>query len=350
MLFGAGAICAQDMHFSQALEHPSLVNPALTGATARMRASIANKSQWRTVTTPYRSMGASFEFGRTSRQRVSHAAGKFGTTRKKNSSRLAAGISVYRDRAGDGLLSLTQANLSIAAFVPTGKRSKLSLGMQASYSQRSLDQTAYVYPSQFSNTGYDNSMPSGEAVGDSYKYNDYAGGILWCYGQDEKTFVTHKELKAKIGAAVYHALEPGRQFVPARMEQLMRKYVAHGDVVFSLSTKMGLAPSFVYQLQGPSSELLAGAMFRYYFANASTGTRVTKYTGFVNRTVLSGGAFIRTGDAIIASFLFEWDEHYVVGISYDINYSQLMKATRLMGGLEFTLRYSLPGGFLYEKR
>ena len=54
-------IKAQDLHFSQFNENPSLINPALTGANSVMRASAVYRDQWRTVTVPYKTYGVSFE-------------------------------------------------------------------------------------------------------------------------------------------------------------------------------------------------------------------------------------------------------------------------------------------------
>jgi len=152
-----------------------------------------------------------------------------------------------------------------------------------------------------------------------------------------------KELKAKLGFSVYHLLEPGRQFTAKGSDLLQRKMVAHGDLLFNFSTKTALAPSFIYQVQGHSTELIAGAMFRYYLHNS------TKYTGYVARTVLALGGFYRNGDAAIVNMLLEWDERYAIGISYDLNLSSLNTVSGMRGGLEFSLRFSPPGGFLYEK-
>ena len=44
---------AQDFHFSQYNENPSLINPALTASRDAMRASVVYKNQWKSVTTPY---------------------------------------------------------------------------------------------------------------------------------------------------------------------------------------------------------------------------------------------------------------------------------------------------------
>ena len=61
LVCGAAGLFAQDLHFSQFNQQPSLVNPALTGATAPLRASLVYRDQWRSVTSPYTTIGASFE-------------------------------------------------------------------------------------------------------------------------------------------------------------------------------------------------------------------------------------------------------------------------------------------------
>lgn len=65
ILIGVAAVesaaVAQDIHFSQYNEVPSLMNPALIGSQYVMRASIIYKDQWGSVTAPYRTYGASYE-------------------------------------------------------------------------------------------------------------------------------------------------------------------------------------------------------------------------------------------------------------------------------------------------
>src|SRR5687768_8740446 len=95
-ILSVAAVRAQDLHFSQFLEHPSLLNPALTGATGHIRASASFKDQWRSVTTPYRTMGATLEMRRMGQGRKKKRVGKFGSALKRNGGRLAGGLSVYK--------------------------------------------------------------------------------------------------------------------------------------------------------------------------------------------------------------------------------------------------------------
>jgi type IX secretion system PorP/SprF family membrane protein len=290
-------------------------------------------------------MGVSVDVTKPTRVSKKKSGSKYGSSRVKNPARLAGGLSVYRDISGDGRLGLTLANLSLASFVPMGKRSHLSMGVQGSWAQRKFDATSYVFPSQYGSTGYDPGIVSGEELlAEPATYNDLAAGILWTYGQNEKTFITHTELKFRLGASMYHVLEPSRRHLANTLEPVMTKYVTHGELIGNITPRSALAPSFLYQVQGPATELIAGIMYRHYLSNT------TKYTGYVNRTVLGAGAYYRNGDAAIIALLFEWDERYALGVSYDLNISSLAATSSRRGGLEFSLRYSPPVGFLYHHR
>src|SRR3954470_22838478 len=83
---------SQDIHFSQYEQTPSLVNPALTGVQSVVRASVIYKDQWRSVTVPYTTYGASFEM----KFKGSNwdKADKFSTAKyKKAFNRMAGGLS-----------------------------------------------------------------------------------------------------------------------------------------------------------------------------------------------------------------------------------------------------------------
>ena len=97
------SVYAQDLHFSQYNENPSLVNPALTGSAYVLRASVVYKDQWSAVTVPYRTLGASVEmkFKASSWEKIDPFKTR---TFKKSFSRLAGGLSFFSDKAGDGKL------------------------------------------------------------------------------------------------------------------------------------------------------------------------------------------------------------------------------------------------------
>lgn len=346
ILLSASSLRAQDIHFSQFNEHPSLLNPALTGATAPSRASMSYREQWRSIASSYKTMGASYEtrFRSDSWEQVDNY--KTMTFKQRSLSCLAAGLSVYKDNAGDGSMSQTQLNASIATFVPTGRLSFVSLGIQASLAQQKLDQSKLLFPDQYNGSFYDPDQATGENFQTvSLTYADFASGVAWSFGQTSKDVFANKQLKATAGIAVYHFNKPDQSFLLSDNNAQYFKYVLHGDVLFSLrDPDYALAPSFLWQLRGSSNELIGGMMLKRYVKIDS------KYTGLVKRSNISIGAYFRNRDAAIVCVQLQWKDQLAIAMSYDLNVSRLRQGSKARGASELLLRYTPPRAFLYQKR
>jgi type IX secretion system PorP/SprF family membrane protein len=343
ILFLGTVAQAQDLHFSQYMQTPSLINPALTGASTVVRASVIYKDQWRSITVPYKTYGASFEM----KFKASNweKADKFKTKiYKKSFSRMAGGLSFFSDKAGDGNMGSTQANLSLATFIPTSKYSSLSVGLQASVVQKKVDASKLVFPNQYGATGYDPNIDSREDyAAQNFIYPDFAGGINWSYGYNERAVGANTERRANIGASVYHINQPKQIYLDESEERLNTKYILHADMLFGIrNSNVALVPSFITTIQGPSLEMMEGFMVKYYFKDDS------KYTGIIKRSALGFGVSYRNMDAAILSFLLEY-ENYAVGVSYELNTSRLTRATTGRGGPEIFVRFVTPNPFLYQK-
>ena len=103
-----------------------------------------------------------------------------------------------------------------------------------------------------------------------------------------------------------------------------------------------LVPGGVVHIQGPHTNIIAGTMLQCQLKGSS------KYTGYVQGSSFSFGAYYRNNDAVIASMVYKY-ETYAVGVSYDINVSKLKGASNGRGGIEISLRYTNPTSFLYKK-
>lgn len=334
---------SQDVHFSQYQQTPSLVNPALTGSSHVIRATVIYRDQWRSVTVPYKTYGASFEmkFKASNWEKTD----KFKTKIYKQSfSRLAGGLSFFRDRAGDGNMGTTQLNASLATFIPTGKYSSLSAGLQGSFVQQTIDFTKLTFLNQYSGTGYDPSLSSNENyASQNFVYADFAGGINWSYGFNERAIGANNEKRANIGVAIYHFNQPKLQYLTDKHDRLNAKYIFHADALLGIrNTNVALMPSYIFQMQGPSFEMIEGFMVKYYFRENS------KYTGIIKKSGIALGAAFRNMDALIVQGMFEY-ENYALGLSYDLNVSKLTTASTGRGGFEICIRYVTPNPFLYQK-
>lgn len=340
----AGEMYSQDIHFSQYNQTPSLVNPAMTGLNNVLRASVIYKDQWRSVTVPYKTYGASFEmkFKGSNWSRVDQHLTKI---YKKAVSRMAGGLSFYSDKAGDGNMGSTQVNLSLASFIPLNKISSLSVGLQGSIVQRKIDYSKLLFPDQYNGTTYDPTATQNENYNaNNFVYPDFAGGLAWTYGYNEKAIGANNDLRINIGASVYHFNQPKLKYLAETNERLNMKYVLHGDAMIGVpNSNVGIAPSYMVQIQGRSNEVVGGFMIKYYFSQDS------KYTGYLKKSAIGLGGYYRNRDAAIIALLIEYQQ-YAIGFSYDINMSKLKTASGARGGPEVFLRFVTPNPFLYQKK
>lgn len=345
LVVGSLSLQAQDIHFSQFNENPSLLNPALTGASSVMRVSAVYRDQWRSVTVPYKTYGVSFE-SRFKASAWNKVDGQSMTFTKKATGNLTGGLSFYSDKAGDGNMGTTNVNLSLASFVPLNQKSFISLGLQGSLVQRSLDFTKLIFSNQYTGTGYDNTMISGEnPANSSFIYADFAGGMAYTYATQDKMIASNNQKKATFGFSVYHINQPKQLFLNGSGEKMNMKYVVHGDFLMGIKhSNVAIAPAFLVQIQGAAKEIIVGTKIKYYIKEDS------KYTGIIQRTSVDLGVFYRNQDAMIISFMYDKRQKMAIGISYDLNISSLTKASKLSGGPELVLRFNTSNPYLYQKK
>jgi len=94
-------------------------------------------------------------------------------------------------------------------------------------------------------------------------------------------------------------------------------------------------PSFIIYRQGNSVEFTSGAMIRYRLSEES------RYTGLMKESSIALGLHYRSNDALIPSVMLDL-AGFSLGISYDVNISDLRKASSGKGGIEISLRFINP--------
>ncbi|MBK7309705.1 MAG: PorP/SprF family type IX secretion system membrane protein [Sphingobacteriaceae bacterium] len=342
-VFAATFVSAQDLHFSQFNETPALVNPALTGADGPLKIALINKDQWKSVTTAFRTYGATFE----TRITLSGKADKGRSTvsKQKVFNGINAGLSFFSDKTGDGALTTNKINLSISTFLALNKNNFISVGIQNSYIQRKVNAGNFIFPDQYNGSIYDPSLKSSESFAtQSYFYMDAAAGVLWSYDHNQKNFDVANQFRSHIGFSVYHLTKAKDQFLFPGADSYLR-YVVHGDLVKSLGkSNLAIAPSFLLQFQGPSTEILIGTLLKHSFKGNS------KYTGKNRRNSFGYGLFYRNKDAVVVSAVVELAEQYTVVFGYDVNISGLRSASSYRGGFEVGLKYTRAKPTLYQKK
>lgn len=311
---------AQDYHFSQYMEAPMMVSPALAGYfDGNYRFNLLYKSQWHAIQKGYRT----FAFA---------ADGKF---LPLGTGFLAGGINVLNDVAGTVTLKNIIVNLNVAYHVKLGENQFLGAGIYGGFGQRGLDLSNAQWGSQYDGvSGFNPSLPSNENISiESFAYADFGFGLNYGLNYNSRTMSSNDGLKFIGGFALYHVTQPRFKYYATQNEKLNMRFTGYIQSLIGVAnTNLAVKPSIIYNQQGKQNEILPGILFRYQQKESS------KYTGFVKESYFSMGALFRARDAIIPMFTIEMND-FTFGVTYDINVSNLRKATSGKGGLEFNLKY-----------
>lgn len=323
---------AQDIHFTQYHLQPLLQSPAMAGIGHDLRAVLQHRNQWASVTTPFKTTAFSYDM------QLKQKRGKAGF--------LAFGVNFFSDNAGDAKLKSSQGGLSMAYHIKTGQNSTIGAGLFGGFGQRSIDPNGLQWGEQYDGSAYDSALPTGESLmASSITFLDLGLGGTWHYNSaaGANDVVANQSTQATLGFGYFHVTRPEYTFLGAE-EQLYAKMVLHGNARFSMGDgNSAIVPSFQYTKQGPSTEFMLGAMFRYVL------TPTSKVTGINKGSAISLGPVLRARDAIAIAAMVE-QGRFALGLSYDLNTSDLRQASNGLGAFELAIRFVNPSPFNNKSR
>lgn len=298
---------SQDIHFSQFNFSPMNLNPGLAGQFDGDYRLVANhRNQWRSVTTPYNTTGGSAD-----------------AREPLDIKNLGAGISMYTDKAGDSQLSTLQLNLAASYLQPVSSDSlhSISVGIQTGLTHRKINYEDLSFDEQYANGIYNPNAGTGEAfMRDARTYLNLNIGAAWFWKIEHRKAIT-------AGVAVHNLSRPKQSFYNDPEVRLSMRWTAHASAEWPLSEKFDVMPSILYMHQGPHRQFTIGGMGRY---------RLKDFPGIYRALFL--GWHGRTRDAGFLTAGLEYD-NWQVGVSYDINFSQLNTASNYRGGFEISAIY-----------
>lgn len=302
---------AQDIHFSQFHEMPLLRNPALAGIyRGDIRVTSAHRSQWGSVTVPYRTQALGFET-------------KFGVSTHTDDY-LSLGIQLTNDVAGDSRLGRMQA-LPLVAFhkiLDEARSGYLTLAFMGGPVQQRFDPTQLRFDDQFVNGAYSSLNPTRQTFSQTnLTYWDPSVGLSWSQ-------IAGADVRLYAGAAYFHFLRPRVAFSSANDIRLNAKVMLNAGLNAPLSEADRLILYLDYFAQGGSRQGQGGALVSHRFLEVDEDYGLG----------LSAGAFYRWNDAVIP--VVKLDVYsFALGLSYDANTSRLRSASTFRGGLEVTLSF-----------
>ena len=313
----AGTAKAQDMHFSQFWNAPTLFNPAATGDfNSDHRIFVQHRDQWRSVTVPYQTSGGSYD----TRLFV----------KKKKKDHWGFGLNMFADKAGDSQLKSTVGNIAFGYHKKLTPGNRFSFGIQGGFRQHSINFMNAQWGTQYDGQAFNNNLESGETFyTESFTVADVAAGAQYAY-------IPHNMFEMKMGVAAYHLHKPRVNYSSIVRDRGYSKIIAHAESEIGIkNTNTSFIPHAMLMLQGPNQEFIIGSRVRYDFGPAS------KYTFWKKEPAVYFGGFYRAGDAVLLSFEMDWESLHI-GMSYDLNVSGLTLASSGRGGFEASVRYITP--------
>ena len=299
----AGKTNAQiDPHFSQSYVYPQSLNPALTGVMdGDYRVAGIYRSQWASIDDGFKTIGVAAEYAT-----------------EKN---INFGVGLFQQAAGNGgykyFTPYGSVSYSGIKFGRDGNQ-HVSIGINAGIVNRRFDPSNFKTGSQWNGSSYDPIMLTLITITPSETLFDIAAGALYYDATPNK--------KANIfaGFSAGHLTQPKDIFLTNSDSKLPIKYNVHGGVKLHLSETFSLTPNFLYMKQGTAEEKMLGA---YGQLKAGEGFDFLM------------GANYRFNDAFVpfAGFFYK---SFVLGLSYDVNTSDLGKITGNANAFEISISYT----------
>jgi type IX secretion system PorP/SprF family membrane protein len=350
MCCAIGNINAQDGVFSQYYASPLHVNPALMGVyDGQMRFNANYRQQWSGGVfseVPINQIHASFDY----RYRI--ADGDY----------LSFGINALEDQTGaDSKLKSTRGNFGLSYMKQLGgdryrtSDQYLIAGFQVGGGQNRLGTGGLWFDRQYdsANIRIDNTLPTGEIEPNSNVYLDMNAGLLWYAVMD-------KNKSVYVGGSMHHITQPNISYFGNKAENLKRRYTIHAGGEFPTNDQLSIMPAIMATVQNPSVNVQLGTNFRYSNHDWNeVAIRVGGWYRFVNKYVWESGGVTnqntlqessRTtilGDAFTVTGMLEIN-NWLLGLSYDIHTSSIVRPTNGRNAFEISLIYIAPEKIPYK--
>tara|TARA_Y100000589_G_scaffold246893_1_gene234779 strand:+ start:103704 stop:104708 length:1005 start_codon:yes stop_codon:yes gene_type:complete len=297
-------ISAQDIHFSQFYNSPLNLNPALSGMFEGDYRFIANqRTQWRSVTKPYNTYGLSAEIKNI--EKNTHINGA---------------LSMYYDRAGDSKLStFIFAPVVSKLFNVKDSVHYLSVGVQPVFTQLSINYSELYFDEQYNGSYFDASVPVTESFQrNSRNYGNLNLGLAYRFFKGLRNNVT-------VGYSLFNLFKPKQSFFNENDVRLFVRKMIYAGGVFKINDDFDALPQISYAAQHNFREFIFGGLAKYYLRS---GAYKAAYFG----------VFYRNKDAGYLTAAIDYNQWHFA-LSYDVNMSKLVPASRSRGGLEINVIY-----------
>ena len=299
-------VVCQDVHWSQFNDNPIYQNPANTGEFNGDTRFIGNfRDQWRSVSVPYQTFNVCVD---------------------RKTKLLNYGVLMFHDQSGDGKLSTLEAMVTLSKTFKLSSDSVhvLSGGINIGVNHRQVNTDAFYFDAQYNGYIFNPLLPTNEVFQTDRKTNLNLGlGTQYGWNINPRKYL-------KIGLSAFNLNQPNQGFYQDVIKRDVR-WVMQVKYCQPLNARLDILPSIQFSKQGTYDEFMLGSSVRYYLPGSDRN--------YIHKALLAG-VWSRAKDAQIVSFGCEYKDWFV-GLSYDINTSKLVPASKARGGFEIAVRYIL---------
>lgn len=300
-------VLAQDIHWSQFNQNPIFQNPGNSGQFNGDLRFVGNyRDQWRSVTVPYSTLSFSVD----------------GNLKKMKN--LGYGVLFFHDVVGDGQFRTIELQGNVSYLIKLTKDSTHSFrpGVNLGFNHRQFNFDQFYFDSQFDGVAYNPSLSTNEIYQTDRKSNFSfgIGGVYQYFKNDRFQFTA--------GVGAFNLNRPNQGFYNTYIPRDIRVSI-FGKGVYKIGFDWDLVPGIQYSVQGKYQELMVGTSVKYTLIN-----RLGEYRA------LYAGLWYRNKDAGLISVGMDY-QSWFAGLSYDLNFSKLVPASRARGGIEISVIYIL---------
>lgn len=289
-----------DPHFSQYYVYPQWLNPALTGIMdGDYRVAGIYRSQWANIDNGFVTIGV---------------AGEMTTNKDFN-----IGVGLFQQSAGNGGYKYFTPYASVAyTGIRFGKNGDqhVSIGLNVGAIDRRFDPSKFKFGDQW-NGSVVVPTTSEQFSNLSNTAFDIGAGALYYDGDP------NKKANLFVGISAGHLTQPADKFAANSDSKVPLRMTYHGGVKIKLSDRVSITPNVLYLTQGTAEEKMLGAYAQI------KGSETFDFLA---------GANYRFKDALVP-FVGFYHKQFTLGVSYDVNTSDLSKFAGSANGFEISLSY-----------
>jgi type IX secretion system PorP/SprF family membrane protein len=212
------------------------------------------------------------------------------------------------------------------------KNHYLSFGTQIGFTQRTLDISNLAFERQFTGTGFDLQLPSGENIIDALRSQNQTRarfikanlniGLLWSAN-------FNKMWGAYVGASMFNIVKPKDTFFKSDNERAFR-FNGHAGVLIDINSFVLISPNVMFMTQAKAQQIIGGTSAAFNLS----GKREPY------KTAVSVGVWYDGNSALISSAGVSFSG-LQIAISYDATFKKdLSKAVKSFGALEASIIYT----------